>query len=382
MPRCHSLSGCNGETYAVSERAALYSFMFHMLQPSNRYDQRFDWCLRGTTSGLQVAAGVFCVFSGLQRQDDVTFLSKIHIYCFLLSYLVALSCELFLVVRRQSTTTHAILAGAAFAGFFAHTAYLISRSQTAGLPPLLSSQQDWLLVLAWIGVLLYLVLLVTHRQLAHGVFMLPAILLLVIVAVFVSRQPTGNLDQLALRRLGMFHAASLVMGIAAVVGAAISGLMYLLHHHRLRSRTGWLQRLTLPSLENLTAVNRWMVVFSVPCLSIGLVTGFFLIFWSRSTNAGNSIRWTDPTIITTMIVWLAMIVVLVRVLAGSHQTGKSVAQLSLLSAGFLLTTVLGPMILSGSGNLSTFHSGSTVPKTSNVDNAPADADPGRKGVPQ
>jgi len=299
-----------------------------------------------------------------------------------MSYAVSLIGETWLVLRRQSSLARVVVLAFTLAGFLAHTAYLITRSQTAGLPPLLSSQQDWLLVLAWIGGLLYLVLLLTHRQWAHGVFMLPAILLLVIVAVFVSRQATGNLDQLALRRLGMFHAASLVLGIAAVVGAAISGLMYLLHHQRLRSRSGWLHRLALPSLEILTAVNRWMVVFSVPCLTIGLVTGFILIFWSRSANAGNSIRWSDPTIITTVIVWVAMIVVLIRVLVGSHQTGKSVAQLSLLSAGFLLTTVLGPMILSGSGNLSTFHSGSPVPKTVEVGATPADADPERQDMPR
>ena len=312
----------------------------------------------------------------------MSFLAQVQIYCFLMSYAVSLIGETWLVLRRQSSLVRFVVFTFTVAGFLAHSAYLITRSQSAGLPPLLSSQQDWLLVLAWIGGLLYLVLLLTHRQWAHGVFMLPVILLLVIVAVFVSREATGNLDQLALRRLGMFHAASLVLGIAAVVGAAISGLMYLLHHQRLRSRSGWLQRLALPSLENLTAVNRWTVVFSVPCLTIGLVTGFILIFWSRSANAGNSIRWSDPTIITTVIVWIAMIVVLVRVLVGSHQTGKSVAQLSLLSAGFLLTTVLGPMILSGSGNLSTFHSGSPVPKTGEVGSAPADADPDRQDVPQ
>ena len=123
-------------------------------------------------------------------------------------------------------------------------------------------------------------------------------------------------------------------------------------------------------------------MFSVPCLTVGLVTGFILIFWSRSTNAGNSIRWTDPTIVTTLTVWVAMIVLLIRVLTSSHQTGKAVAQLSLLSAGFLLTTVLGPMILSGSGNLSTFHSGSVVPKTGKVGTAPVDAAPDRQDVPR
>lgn len=286
------------------------------------------------------------------------FLAQIQIYCFLMSYAVSMVCEVWLLLRRQSAVARLIILAFTVAGFFAHTVYLITRSQTAGLPPLLSSQQDWLLVLAWIGSLLYLTLLVTHRQLAHGLFMLPAILLLIVVAIFVSRHSTGHLDQLALRRLGMFHASSLVLGIAAVTGAAITGLMYLLHHQRLRSRSGWLRGLTLPSLEVLTSVNRWMVVFSVPCLTIGLVTGFILIFWSRVSDVENVIRWTDPTILTTVIVWVAMIVVLIRVLLNPNQTGKDVAQLSILSGGFLLITVLGPMILSGSGNLSSFHSGS------------------------
>ncbi len=307
------------------------------------------------------------------------FLAQVQIYCFLMSYAVSLIGEGWLVLRRQSSLARVVVLAFTLAGFLAHTAYLIARSQAAGLPPLLSSEQDWLLVLAWIGGLLYLVLLLTHRQLAHGLFMLPAILMLVVVAVFVSSQSIGHME---LRRLVMFHAASLVLGIAAVLGAAISGLMYLLHHHRLRSRTGWLQKLTLPSLENLTAVNRWTVVFSVPCLTIGLVTGFILIFWTRGTDGSNSIRWTDPTIITTVIVWVAMIVVLIRVLTTSHQTGKAVAQLSLLSAGFLLTTVLGPMILSGSGNLSTFHSGSPVQKTDSVGDPSVDAGPGRQDVPK
>jgi hypothetical protein len=318
----------------------------------------------------------------MRRRIRLAFLAQIQVYCFLFSYLASLGCEIALLIKKSSVVIRWLLLGFSIAGFFAHTVYLISRSRTAGLPPLLSSQQDWLLVLAWIGGLLYVVLLVTHRQLAHGLFMLPAILLLVSVAVFVSRESTGNMDQLAVRRLGMFHAASLVLGIAAVLGAAISGLMYLLHHHRLRSRTGWLQRLALPSLENLTAVNRWSVVFSVPCLTIGLVTGFILIFWSRGNDGYRSIRWTDPTIITTVVVWIAMIVVLIRVLTSYHQTGKAVAQLSLLSAGFLLTTVLGPMILSGSGNLSTFHSDSAVQETGSVGDPSVDAGQGRQDAPQ
>lgn len=308
----------------------------------------------------------------------MSFLAQVQIYCFLMSYVVSLIGEAWILLRRQSTLARIVVLAFTLAGFFAHTVYLVTRSRSAGLPPLLSSQQDWLLVLAWIGALLYLVLLVLHRQLAHGLFMLPAILLLVAIAVFASRQVTGQLDQtdqLALRRLGMFHAASLVLGIAAVVGGTISGLMYLLHHQRLRQRSGWLQRLKLPSLENLTAVNRWMVVFSVPCLTIGLITGFILIFWTRNQGDVPPIRWTDPTIVTTLIIWIAMIAVLIRVLSSTHQTGKAVAQLSLLSGGFLMTTVAGLMILSGSGNLSTFHSGTPAKESPSARLAPSDSPP-------
>jgi len=316
------------------------------------------------------------------KELSLSFLSQVQIYCFLMSYFVSLLGEAWIVLRKQSALARIVVLAFTLAGFFAHTVYLVARSRSAGLPPLLSSQQDWLLVLAWIGGLLYLILLISNRQLAHGLFMLPPILLLVVVAVFASRQVTGQLDHLALRRLGMFHAASLVLGIAAVGGGAISGLMYLLHHQRLRSRSGWLQKLKLPSLENLTAVNRWMVVFSVPCLTIGLITGFILIFWSRGFDPAHPVRWTDPTIITTVIVWFTMIAVLIRVLTNPHQTGKAVAQLSLLSGGFLLTTVLGPVILSESGNLSTFHSGPSLEKPDAVGVTPANGTPMERQVPR
>ncbi|MFN9718459.1 MAG: hypothetical protein ACK58L_07190, partial [Planctomycetota bacterium] len=94
---------------------------------------------------------------------------------------------------------------------------------------------------------------------------------------------------------------------------------------------------------------------SVPCLTIGLLTGFLLIAISPSRNAKDAIAWTDPTIVTTVLVWLGMVVVLLRLLSSSKQTGKAVAQLSLLSGGFLLVSILGPMILSGAGSLTTFH---------------------------
>ncbi len=291
------------------------------------------------------------------------FLAQVQISCFLFSYLASLACEVYQVTRNRTPVIRWIILCFTAAGLLAHTAYLFTRSQQSGLPPLMSSGQDWLLVLAWLGAVLYLVLTAAYGSLAHGLFMLPAILLLVVVAVFVSDDITSDLPQTANRRWGMVHAASLVLGMGSVLGATLSAVMYLLHHQKLRGRAGWLRRIQLPSLEQLTTLNRRMVILSVPCLTVGLFSGFILLMMNIDTAAltptdgGRKalIRWSDPTIVTTIIVWLAMVILLIRLLVTKGQSGKSVAQMSLLSGGFLLVTILGPMLLAQSGAISTFH---------------------------
>ncbi len=176
------------------------------------------------------------------------------------------------------------------------------------------------------------------------------------VAIFVNDETTENLQQLTLRRWGMLHAASLVLEMAAVVGSTLSALMYLLSHQRLRGRSGWLPGLQLPSLENLTAVNRWMVIVSVPFLTVGMATGF-IMFPLSPDRAVKEVRWTDPTIVTTIAFWFAMVGLLVRLLVSRNRSGKAVAQLSILSGCFLLVAILGPMLLSEFGALETFHGG-------------------------
>lgn len=300
----------------------------------------------------------------------VGFLAQVQISCFFFSYLVSLCAELYQVLRRRTTITRWLVLGFTGAGLIAHTAYLLTRSRVSGLPPLMSSSQDWLLVLAWLGVLLYLTLLVTHKTLAHGLFMLPAVLLLVTVAIFVSTDATGDPHRMATRRWGMLHATTLVLGMAAVCAATLASVMYLLHHQKLRGRSGWLRKIQLPSLEQLTAVNRISVIVSVPLLTIGLITGFLLLAMSRGQTEVIAFRWSDPTILATVFFWLLMVGLLVRLLTTRRQSGKAVAQLSLLSGGFLLITILGPMILAARGGLDTFHGqGSRVASPVNV--APA-----------
>ena len=51
-----------------------------------------------------------------------------------------------------------------------------------GVERLLGSSFDWMLVLAWIVVIIYLFLTVVHRDLPAGIFLLPTVLLLLSVS--------------------------------------------------------------------------------------------------------------------------------------------------------------------------------------------------------
>lgn len=115
----------------------------------------------------------------------MNFLAQVQISCFFFSYLVSFGLEIYRMARQRTAVSRWLLLAFTSAGLLArHFAYLLTRSRQLGINPLMSSGQDWLLVLAWIGVVLYLILSAAHDRLGHGLFMLPAVLMLVAVAVF------------------------------------------------------------------------------------------------------------------------------------------------------------------------------------------------------
>lgn len=276
----------------------------------------------------------------------MAFLSKVHLSCFLLSYLVTFGTELYQLLRHRSGLTRVITICSAIAGLLAHTAYLVTRSSDSGLPPLVGSSHDWFLVLAWLGALFYVVLVATHRRLAIGLFLLPSILGLIVLALFVDDVAVESVrEKNAIYRWGLLHASTLLVGLGAVAASTICAIMYLVQYQKLRGKTSWLYRLQLPSLEQLTSFNRWLVVSTVIMLTIGLITGFILAMVRRQIDSGFS--WTDPLVIGTAVVWITMVSALSWMLAHKEQTGRQVARLTLLAGAFLLLTVFGLTLISG-----------------------------------
>lgn len=296
------------------------------------------------TRAVRLCLPARCRCRDLCLVQPVAFLANVHLSCFLLSYLVAFAGEIVQLLRERTTVTRSVLVFATVAGLIAHTAYLVSRSAQSGLPPLVGSSHDWLLVLAWLGILFYLIGLAVPDRVTLGVFLLPVVLALIIIAVFVEK--AGDADEVrevAAHRWGMLHASSLVIGMVCVLAATISAVMYLLQHQRMRGRRIWLRTLELPNLERLTLVNRSLVIGTVVMLTVGLVTGFILAF----KDPGATFEWTEPIIVGTLIVWALMVTALTWLLMQKDPTGRQVAQMTVLAGGFLLLTVFGLILVSG-----------------------------------
>ncbi len=270
----------------------------------------------------------------------------VTVVCFLASYLVAFGLELGRLFGR-SRISRFVMVGFGVAGFLAHTLYLLNRNQQTHLPPLLASTHDWMLVLAWVLVLFYLFLTLVQKDLAVGMFALPVVLLLIVSAYFLNHEPNTEMNaRMALRHWGMLHASFLVFGLAAGAFGFLSGLMYLVQHHRLKTRHGEQVGLKMPSLARLAQVNRWSVLLAFMLLTLGFATGVVLAI--APPGGTTSVRFADPAVVISGVVWVILAALFLRLLGNRGPTGRQVAWMTLCSCGFLLLTVVGLQVITGS----------------------------------
>jgi ABC-type uncharacterized transport system permease subunit len=269
-------------------------------------------------------------------------MERISIVCFLASYILALAAELTRLRGRVAWGRIATL-GITGAGLLAHTLYLLNRAHQTNLPPLLSSMHDWLLVLAWLVVLVYLFITLLDRDLAIGFVAWPVAVGLIFASNFVSKDTvlTTNVH----RSWTMLHVSLLVFGIAGVVLGFIVSLIYLWQHRRLKHRHAGHAALTLPSLERLARWNRWLLLVSVPLLTFGMIIGIGLTIARRGLS-DDELPWLDPLILVSAVGWLLMAAVFVWLLARQRTPGRQVAWLTAWACGFLLLTTVGAQMLS------------------------------------
>jgi ABC-type uncharacterized transport system permease subunit len=275
---------------------------------------------------------------------------NITVFCFLASYLVALGVEV-LRFRQPARWQRSVMLFAGLAGLIAHSLYLIKRSQENGLPPLVGSAHDWLLVLAWLIVMGFLATTMLDREVSLGVFALPLVLALVLASYAMGRE-TGSdtLVELGRRRWTMLHASGLAIGFASMAGAFLASVMYLVQHRRLRSPRQGPSSWKMPSLESLALGTRWLVFVGFGFLTLGVATG--VILGLRPSARPSTAVFLDPQVLAGLTVWTLLAAGLVWLSTQTRSTGKQVAWLAATAGAVLLCTIIGLQALTG-GNHAT-----------------------------
>lgn len=273
---------------------------------------------------------------------------RITVLCFFASYGLALMIEIAQFLYRSRVLRLAAI-GFTTAGLIAHTAFLIVRSQQTDLPPLLASTQDWFLVLAWLTVVLQLGVQVWNLEFSLGLFVLPFALALVTASRYVRNVPNPRIG--TLRHWSMAHASLWVLGISGVTLALVASLMYLIQHNRLRHKQLESPGLHLFSLERLNRMNWWLIVVSVPLLTLGMASGLWMTYLAQ--DSANPVNLASLDFLANALMWLMMALLFGWLMVTKRPAGKLVAWRTVLACGFLLGVMVIMRILSTDG----IHSG-------------------------
>lgn len=258
-------------------------------------------------------------------------LSHVSMFCFAASYAVALIGEVSRLFFRVPVR-HLVTTGFTTAGLFAHTVYLVMRSNTSPTQaPPLSSWFDWLLLIAWGVAAVYLSLAIRRPQATVGIFMLPLVLLLIGIASLFRNAEAFPRSQ-SQYVWGVVHGSALLLGAVVVMLGFLAGAMYLVQSYRLKHKLLPRPGFKLPSLEWLQHANKHSLLVSSGLLAVGLLSGSVL----NLLKSREGMPWTDPVVWTSAILFLWLVVVLCfESLYKPAQQGRKVAYLTLASFLFL-----------------------------------------------
>jgi len=267
-----------------------------------------------------------------------SFFFGISLTCFVGSYVVAMVLDLTRSAV-QIPGRGLLTIGFTVAGLFAHGVYLVARAvgqNSAGDIGTLAGWYDWSLLVAWGMAACFLILYLRRPDTSVGIFLLPAVLLVVGLASLTRDwAPFSRVEAVGLWR--SVHGLAMMVGAAAVLLGFIAGLMYLTQAHRLKSKQAGRRRLKLPALEWLQGMNRHCLVVSTVAVAIGVLAGVVM-----NLNQWGNVPWTEGGVVLPLILfaWL-LAATSVEFFYRPARQGRKIVYLTLASFGFLVLAMYG-----------------------------------------
>lgn len=255
----------------------------------------------------------------------------------LLFYALGILLTLPSVIRRRPALSPAALAGLGL-GLLAHaTALAAETGQIHRLP--VTDVRSALSFFSFLATLAFFLVYLRYRITAVGIFMLPLVLVLTLISALHPMRPFAN----PAFRGGwlLVHIASIFLGYTAFLLTFVAAVMYLIQERELKSKKPRAFYYRLPSLEVCDELYSRSLIFGLPFLSLGILTGFV---WASRAWKG---PWElDPKIVASLLTWLVYLILFSTRLSGTW-CGRRAAYVAIFGFAAMMVTFLGISFLSG-----------------------------------
>ena len=269
-------------------------------------------------------------------------LDRLSVLCFAGTYGLALASDLTRFVVRGGARWY-LTVGLTALGWVIQTTYLGNLGWRAGRLPMATVFES-LLALSWILAAIDLYLVGRSPKSAVGIFLLPMVLALVILAGLSAPRddwaPWGG--QVAF--WGWVHGLLLLFGAVSTCVAFAAGLMYLAQSGRLKHKRPPRFGFALPSLEQSERLNRGAIALAFPLLTFGLLIGVGLDVAVGGQMGIKPLGWTDPKVLSAGSMWLVF-AALLHARYRPAMRGRRVMVLTVIAFAFMLFTWAGVSLL-------------------------------------
>jgi ABC-type uncharacterized transport system permease subunit len=186
-------------------------------------------------------------------------------------------------------------------------------------------------LLALILALTFLAVFARYHSVSLGIFVLPVVFILALLAAFRPGQETLTTSPI---RTGwiLLHIILLLAAYASLVVSMLASLLYLIQERRLKSKSPsprWLPPLDTP-LETIDQIALKTLLFGFPCMTAGLLIGSVI----AQADYGAT-YFSDPKILLTFGLWVAYIA-MISIRRASGLRGRRAVYLS----SFVILVVL------------------------------------------